>query len=748
MRFCHKSLTIVAMCVLAYIPYAGADPPDAPVAQSAHSRTVAASGVPAIIDADSLVGQKDNQIEATGNAILRQDGQSVSADRLLYQQSTHEVDAQGSVVLKQNNSSVSGPRLLFNMDSGVGTMEQPQFILNENGARGSADVLRIQDREHFSMDKATYTTCPAGNQDWYLNVDKLDIDRERQIGTARGASLDFKGVPILYSPWMDFALNNQSKSGFLSPIYGATSTGGNELTVPYFWSIASNFDATIAPRYMAKRGLMLNNEFRYLEPGYAGVVEADVLPNDAIAQRSREFYSLTHFQTLTENLTGYVNASHVSDDAYFVDLSNSVTVTSQVTLLQEAGMNYAARGWTSNLRVQQFQTLQDPIAPIIPPYARMPQLTVGTQQYYFGANVAFAGEYVDYTHPTLVNGSRFILNPSVSYPLVRDSAFYVTPKMALHGTYYQLGANNVNALPNASRVLPMFSVDSGVAFERETNWFSGDYLQSLEPRAYYVYVPYRNQSALPNFDSALADFNFTQIFTENRFSGSDRIGDANQITLAATSRLTDQNTGAERLKLMLGERFSFITPQVDLPPSATTTTAPAAQATNIGRSDILLAASGHVNKAWSLDSEIQYDPNQSQAQLYNFTSQFHPEAGKVLNFGYRFERDTLRQIDLSTQWPLSRQWRMLGRWNYSIQDGQILEAIAGLEYTQSCWALRFVAQRFATATLQTNTSFFIQLDLSELVRVGSDPLGVLKQSIPGYTNVNDEPANKPSQVLQ
>ena len=272
--------------------------------------------------------------------------------------------------------------------------------------------------------------------------------------------------------------------------------------------------------------------------------------------------------------------------------------------------------------------------------------------------------------------------------------------------------------------------------------FGGDYLQTLEPRAYFVYVPYRDQSALPDFDSALADFNFTQIFTENRFSGSDRIGDANQMTLAATSRFLDQNSGAERLKLMLGERFSFITPKVSLPVLTST-----AAATSFGRSDILLSAAGKMSRAWSLDSEFQYDPNQSQAQLFNAAAHYRPEAGKVLNFGYRFQRNTLRQVDLSTQWPLSRQWRMLGRWNYSIQDGQILEAIAGLEYTQSCWALRFVAQRFATAALQTNTSFFVQLDLSELIRVGSDPLGVLKQSIPGYANVSDQPASKPLQDL-
>ncbi len=771
MRFRLKSLALFILCFLAHHCYAGEDPLELRIDRTPLTATNIDPGAPAVIEADSVVGQKDSQIEATGNVSLRQGDESVSADRLLYQQNTRQVDAQGSVMLMQQGSTMAGSRLQYNMGSGAGTMDQPQYSLKENGGRGSAEIVHIQDRQHYSMNNATYTTCPAGNQDWYLSVGTLDIDRDKQIGTAKSATLDFKGVPILYSPWMDFALNDQRKSGFLSPIYGTTVTGGPELTVPYYWNIAPNYDATIAPRYLAKRGMMLNDEFRYMGAGYSGMLNADVLPNDAITHTSRSRLAWQDNQNLGKDLNGYVNYTHVSDSAYFLDLGSSIADTSQVDLLQEVGLNYTPGDWTSLLRVQHYQTLQNIYTPIIQPYTLSPQLTIGTEQIHSGADVAFAGEYVDFTHPTAVNGSRMVLNPSVSYPLIRNSPFYLTPKASLHATYYALGANNVAGLPNASRVLPLFSLDSGVAFDRETNMFGGDYQQTLEPRAYYVYVPYRDQSLLPNFDSDLADFNFTQIFTENRFSGSDRIGDANQITLAATSRLVEQNTGFERLKLMMGERFSFITPRVTLPaPPATTTLATATgtgttttntatnvtttttpsyiPATTFGRSDILLAASGQVSRAASVDSELQYDPTQSQAQLYNIAAHYHPEAGKVLNLGYRFDRNTVRQVDFSTQWPVFNRWHLLGRWNYSIQDRQNLDAIAGLEYTRACWTLRLVAQRFAIATLQTNTTFFIQLDLSDLVKVGSDPMDVLKQGITGYTNLNNGPIDKPTQAIQ
>ena len=737
MRYRFNYPFILVLLCFAQYSYAGEDLPDS--RNDNNPQTLAQSGQegPAVIEADKMAGKSKDQIEASGDATLRQGGESIRADTLLFNQNTHEVDAQGGVILEQGGNTLSGPHLMLNMDTGVGKMERPQFYIKENNARGAADMLNILDRQHYSLNDATYTTCPAGNQDWQMKMGLLEIDRDRQVGVAHSALVEFKGVPILYSPWMDFPLSNQRKSGFLAPIFGGTSSGGSEITLPFYWNIAPNFDATLAPREMTKRGLMLNNEFRYLEPGFHGEMHIDVLPNDAIAKSTRALFSLNHEQTLTNRLSGYVNYTRVKDNDYFRDLGDAVNATSQSNLLQEGGLHFDAGWWTAMARVQNYQTLQDPAAPIAVPYTRLPQLTLNASQNYAGANASFAGEYVNFSHPTAVNATRLVLYPSVSYPLVNQPAYFVTPKVSVHSAYYAMGANNTGALPNASSTLPIFSLDSGVAFEREGNMFNSDYVQTLEPRAFYVYVPYKDQSQLPNFDSAQADFSITQMFMENRFFGNDRIGDANQLTLALTSRLLEPGNGMEHLKMMIGERISFSTPQVNLITPASST----------NKSDILLALSGRVTRHWSLDSEFQFDPNQSHVQRYNIAAAYRPESGNVLNLGYRFTRNTLRQVDISTQLPLMGRWHAVARWNYSLQDSSILEAIGGLEDNQDCWMLRLVAQRFATATQQSNTSFFIQLELNDFVKVGSDPLSLLRQSIPGYTKLNEKPTTQPPQVI-
>jgi len=762
MRFHLNSVLVSLLCTFSYCLTANAESSDLPAEKSSPMLAVVEQGEPAVIEADRLEGKKGKQLEATGNAHLSKGDQTIRADKLLYFQDTQDIhaqgsvqvrkggqlisadwmryieltrdiDAQGSVELEEAGSKMAGPYLRLNMDTNIGTMDQPTFFLGENDARGSAQVLHIHDKQHFTLDKASYTTCPAGNQDWVLRVDELGIDKSRQVGTAHHAWIEFKGVPILYSPWMDFPLNDQRKSGFLSPIFGGTVNGGSELTLPYYWNITANHDATIAPRYMLKRGLMLNNEFRYMEPNYIGEVHVDSLFHDELTNDRRSLFSLKHSHNINARLSGQINFNRVSDDNYFRDLANEVNATSQANLLREGVLNYNRGWWEMNARAQLYQTLQDPAAPIVAPYKRLPEVKINAQKIKYGANLDFEGEFVDFSHSSLPNGRRLVLNPGISYPLLSSDAYYVTPKIALHSTQYVMGLNNTSALVNSSRTLPILSVDSGLVLEREWKRFGKEYVQTLEPRAFYVYIPYRNQNLIPNFDSAPADFNFTQIFAENRFSGSDRVGDANQVTLAMTSRLLEQGNGQERLRVMLGERFSFTAPQVNL-------TAPA---TTLNKSDILLAASGRVTNSWSLDSEIQFDPNQSHTQRYNFSAKYRPEAGKALNLGYRFLRSTLRQVDISTQWPLSNRWHGVGRWNYSLQEGQILEAMAGFEYNQSCWALRLVAQRFTTATQQSNVGFFVQLELNDMVKMGSDPLSMLRQSVPGYVKLNDKTSVNP-----
>jgi len=683
---------------------------------------------PTEIEADKLTGQKGKSLQATGNAILKQGAQTIRADRLDYQQDSGELQADGGVVVEEDGSLMTGPRLQYNMESQSGELTQPEFHFSENNARGSAKQMHIVDKLHYNLDGASYTTCPAGNDDWLLRMGNLDLDRVEQLGTATNAYVQFKGVPFVYTPWMDFPLTDARKSGFLSPDFGSTVKNGAELTLPYYVNIAPNYDATLAPRYIQKRGTQFNNELRYLGSGYNGEIHADTLQGDQVSKINRSRFSIRHAQAIGDGFSANLNFNRVADDAYFRDLGSAVAVTAQANLLQDASLNYLSPDWTAVARAQRYQTLQDPLAPIAVPYARLPQVTATTQRNWHDINVSLNNEFVAFKHPTLVGGNRMVVYPQASYPLVSEPAFYVTPKVGLHNSQYVLNSNNTTALPNATRSVPIMSLDSGVAFERETKVLADDYIQTLEPRAFYVYIPYRKQDLLPNFDSAQADFNFSQIFTENRFFGNDRIGDANQLTLATTSRIINQASGAERLKVTLAERFSFITPQVNLLTPANTSTA---------KSDVLMAVSSQASRQWHLDSEFQYNPNQANIQRYNLGARYRPEQGKTLNVGYRFLRNTTRMIDVSTQWPLVSKWYAVGRWNYSYQDSRLLDSIAGLEYNQDCWTLRLVAQHFTTALQQTNTGFFVQLELNDFLQVGSDPLAVLRKSVPGYSKLND-----------
>ncbi len=739
MRF---SFPPVALLLLGIFPLPG-HAADAPLPlkldRTFKKLPVASEGTTAFINANHVEAKKGEQLEAYGNVELRQNGQVISAEHLRYDQISKDVLAEGAVRLEQNGAVLRGPVLKLNLDSDLGDMNQPQFEFSENHARGAAENLHIAGRKNYTFEDATYTTCPVGNDDWLLRMGRLDIDRNTQIGVARNARVEFKGVPILYTPWMDFALNDNPRSGFLGPTFGSTNKGGAEIMLPYFWKIAPNYDATIAPRVIAKRGTQLNNEFRYLEPSYTGEAHYDVLSNDRESKLTRSRLALKHAQGLGGGFSLALNLNRVSDDAYFRDLSSSVSGTSQTNLLRDGLLSYGAGWGSASARVQRYQTLQDPLAPVAVPYRRQPQINLNAQQTAASANVTFAGEFVDFRHDTSVSGQRLVLYPSVSYPLVSDPGYYLTPKLGVHHTQYRMGANNTAALPDATRTLPIFSMDSGMLFERDwASFFGGDYVQTMEPRLYYVYVPYKDQNQLPNFDSAQAPFSFGQIFTENRFFGSDRVGDANMATLALTSRVIDNEGGTERLRVMLGERFSFTAPQVNL----------VTQTNNTNRSDILLSVGGKLTRKWSLDSLVQFNPNQSHTESYNVTARYRAEAGKLLNFGYRFTRNTLRQTDISTQWPLFGRWQGVARLNYSLQDKRAVEALGGLEYNQACWAVRLVAQSFTTATRERSTGIFLQLELNDLVRIGSDPLDALRNSVSGYTKTNNLPAEQPVQGLR
>lgn len=691
-----------------------------------------------VIQADRILGRNDVETVAEGGVELRQADSIITADHLKYRHLEDEAEAEGNVRLTRDEDVISGPRMRLRVRDSEGVFEQPHYLIKRLpktdspqaqtrqpvAGTGEASRLDFEGEGLYRFTSATYSTCTPPNRDWYVEADEISLDYNHETGEASRSKVVFKDVPIFYWPSVSFSLNHQRRSGLLAPTFGSSTTSGLELTLPWYWNIAPNMDATIAPRVLSRRGIQLNSEFRYLDHAYNGQARIEYLPGDQVAGTNRSAYAILHNHVLGPGLTGNINLNGVSDDRYFTDLSSKVAMVSQANLLRQGSLTYGAGWWNATLTAQRFQTLQDPAAPVAIPYYRLPQLllTALRPDLPAGINLGLTGEFVDFHHPTQVIGQRTVLYPQVSLPL-QTAAFYVTPKIGMHMTRYSLSRQQTDVPDQLSRQVPIMSVDSGVVFEREVNWFDRALTQTLEPRFYYLNVPVRDQSRMPVFDSGLLDFNFAQIFAENRYGGGDRIGDANQLTAAVVSRLIDPSTGSELMRGAVGQRFYFREQRVTLPGEV---------ARETRKTDLLAAFSGRVLPQTFLDTGWQYSPNFGRTERFNIGGRYQPEFGKVLNAGYRYTRDQVGQIDISGQWPLSGRWYGVGRYNYSLKESRLIEGVAGLEYDAGCWVGRIVLHRLATTTATASTALFVQLELNGLARIGSNPLDLLKRNIAGY----------------
>ncbi|MGE4057061.1 MAG: LPS-assembly protein LptD, partial [Vicinamibacterales bacterium] len=646
-----------------------------------------------------------------------------------YSLKDEQLTATGNVRVDRRGDILEGSSVKLDLNKDTAYAESPEYYFRQLNARGKADSLTVTGKTKIHAENGTYSTCEIPEDNWFLKVRRLDLDREKDEGVARHVKVYFKNVPFLYTPYLDFPLSNKRKSGLLSPTYGTTGKSGFEFTQPIYLNLAPNYDATIAPRFLAKRGLMLNNEFRYLGRKLNGMLSAEFLPNDRDRQGERRYaLAWRHTQAFTNRLSGYVNLQKASDDLYFVDLSNRLAATSISNLPREAAFNYSGGWWTLSGRTQKYQTLQDPKAPITPPYARLPQVTLKAMRPDVrGFDLQFASELVSFSHPTLLNGRRLTLYPSAAYPVQRAFGT-VTPKIGLHQTYYTLDGSATESTINRS--IPIFSLDGTMTFERDTSFLGTPLLQTLEPRLYYVYIPYHDQSQVPVFDTALADFNLAQVFSENQFVGGDRINDANQLTGAVSTRFIDPLDGRERLRLTLGQRFFFGEQRVTLPNVLPRTES---------RSDLLAAITGRMTDSWYADVALKYDVNERRPDRSTVSVRYNPAPGKVLNFGYRFNRDSFEQTDISAQWILNDRWSGVGRWSYSLPDRRSTTLIAGIEYNAGCWVGRFVMQEFVTLTQDSVRAFFVQLELNGLSKIGSNPLEILRQNVAGYQKINALP---------
>jgi len=577
----------------------------------------------------------------------------------------------------------------------------------------------------------------------------LQLDDYSKTATAKNARIDFKDVPILYTPWISFSFLNQRKSGFLAPTWGTTSRSGFEVLTPFYLNISPDMDATFATRLLTKRGLQMQGEFRYLGENYSGINNIEYLPSDIDSGETRYYANFKHKQSFGNGWSGGYSLEKVSDDRYFSEMSTRIISTSRVNLPQQGNVAYSNETWSFNAMVQKYQTLNSNNNPTLSfPYERLPQLTLSGNKDFGMFNANIYNEWVSFDRDpkypkiattsaggfltTSVTGNRLTSYPSISLPLAQPYG-YITPKFGVHNTSYSVTnpgftLNGVNGeYASESRTLPIFSLDSGLFFDRNVKVVKNSYTQTLEPRMYYVYIPYRDQSQLAVFDSSEADLNLSTLFLENQFTGNDRINNANQLSLAVTSRMIDAKTGEQRLAVTVGQRFYFTDQKVGLPGRDLRTG---------NTSDFVAAATARLANKWNLDTAWQYNTDTSETVKANLGARYNPEPGKVLNLSYRYTLDRLEQYNISGQWPFGKGWYGLGRWNYSLSETQPIEGLAGVEYDAGCWQARGIIQRVSTATANANYALFFQLELGGLASIGANPMRLLNRSIPGYTSTS------------
>ncbi|MEW6370814.1 MAG: LPS-assembly protein LptD [Pseudomonadota bacterium] len=693
--------------------------------------------LPVTVRAEEIGGRPDREINLNRNVEITRGQTKMTADTACYLLVEDEVTASGNVNMWRFGDRYQGDSLQLNLETGRGWVLNPQYRLQVNNAQGRADRIDFLGEDQALVVDGTYSTCEGPDPDWYLKSSTLRLDSGRDVGTAGKTVIYFKDVPILGTPAMSFSLSGARRSGWLPPSIGFGSKGKSEIMVPYYFNIAPNRDLTVFPRMMFDRGLQLGATGRYIgatERGsYAGETHFEGLRNDHITKTDRWLVDSLHNQQLSPNWSYGWNLHAASDDQYLSDFSRSVSTSAERQLVRELYTSYGTQYWNLTARAQNFQVLQEPAAAANPalaipkPYARLPQINFHTGRFDVnGFDWAIDAEATRFSHSTWDSGNRAVMISQVSYPWVRPG-YYITPKVMLHATKYDLDSN-AGRRTSLSRTLPIFSVDAGMVFERETSLFGTAATQTLEPRLFYVRTPYKNQDDFPIFDTGEAGFSYAQLFSENRFVGNDRVSDANQLTAAVVSRYIE-GSGAERLRLAFGQRFYFTEPRVQLPGRPILD--------RKDRSDLLLAASGRIVENWNVDASVQYDATSSSVYSRNYGVRWTPGLMKVFNAEYRYVRDSFRNADISGQWPLSTRWFGVGRVSYSLQDHKVLESLIGLEYKADCWVFRMGAQRFVTAAQSTSTPVFFQLELNGLSRFGmGNPLDSFYKSIPGYTRLN------------
>jgi len=692
----------------------------------------------------------------TGNVDLNRADQHLMADKASYDTVADTMDAQGNVIYSESTLALASDTASLSLGKDQARLRKTQFIAAEAPLRGTADVMYRDSKTLSRYHHASFTSCQPGNQDWVAHAERVKMNRETGKGSAKNAWLEFKGVPVLYTPYISFPIDDRRTSGLLAPTFGNTQRNGFDFAAPFYWNIAPNFDTTITPRYMEKRGGMLRNKLRYLTETSQGSLGTEILPHDELRGGTRYSASFKDNSRFTESLSTLTDLNYVSDDEYINDMNNALGFQQTNRFLPSTAYAYYSGlpNTSFSTGINHYESLDKTLTANDMPYDMLPRvnLNFGHEFEKMPISLAMNNEYTHFYHDVRVNGQRFNLAPSISTPLESSAGFFI-PKITGQYTQYQFTNQATPNQPDSvSRMLPIFSVDSGLMFEKDINLGGSGYTHTLEPRAFYLYIPRKDQSDIPLFDTAAYDTNFYSLFRENRFSGVDRIQDANQITLAGTTRLIDSQTGLEPLKLSLGQVIYFQDRSVDLEYLADNRAAE-----NSTTSNFVGEMSGQMTKHLSYSTGAQWDPIENGFSRAQGVLRYRNQPGQIFDIGYRwrnynpadlyqFGSTDISQSDISFRWPLAAGWYGLGRWQYSFNFDKTTESFIGIEKETCCWRLRVIGRRYINGANTTNildpdakpeNAFFVQLELKGLTSFGDQVDTFLQRNLNGYRPYDD-----------
>ena len=666
---------------------------------------------PLTLKAHQFNARYPDSAEATGNVELIRGDQQLNTAFLRYLPASKSVEIPGPMIYQDAQIYVSAANGEFDFINNGGEFRDVNFTLTGATANGHAEQMILDSDNRSFLRELDFSTCPGPDPEWILTARELEFRHDEGYGIARGAKLKFMNIPFLYLPWMSFPIDSRRKNGFLYPHASSANDNGFEIGIPYYWNIAPNQDATLTPRYFTDRGFMLTGEYRLLTPRSIGKLEFDFLFSDKKTNQNRNHYRFRHDIAINRQWHSIVLVDRVSDDQYFQDFGLSLAETARQFLRSRASIDGGGRYWTFSLLADDFQVIDESVSASQEPYRRLPRMAYALDRPLgkTGVQFAFDSEIVSFDREVGTTGLRSDFYPRLKWGIDRYWGFFRS-SAGYRYTTYNLDLQGQSGDETPDRGTEIFSLDAGMYFERTGE---NGFVQTLEPRVFYLYVPYENQDALPDFDTAEFTFGFSQLFHTNRFTGADRQTDANRLTLAATTRNIDPDTGRERWSFSAGQIFYFEDQQVNLAGT---------MPEDIDTSPFIAELTWHPFTRFTGRLGVQWNWENRELDLGTFGIDYKSDNGSQLGFEYRFRRDSLDQFDFRYFWPVNERWNILTRLKYSLDESDLLEAQLGIEYESCCWAARLIARRYLRSREgDERDALYLELNLKGLGSFGRRP---------------------------